>query len=297
MSIATNFPDRLRRVAALQAVEARLAGPEDTADLYCLRAALLDSLGRTEEARRAYLAGLTKAPDHAASLNGLGALLYRTGYRTAARTTYAHAVACHPDQPLGHINLANLLRENGDLAAAQRHYETALQTLPGCPEAHQGLGNIFSELGDPARARKHWQLGYQDRVFDSWPFRGTGTPVRVLLLTSILGGNLPARSLLDDDTFAVVSVAMEFYRPSLALPPHDVVLNAIGDADLCSSALKRAAALLRRTRAPVINNPPRYCKPVALGTLAALALLPASRRRVCTGSHAESWSAPAATRR
>jgi glutathione synthase/RimK-type ligase-like ATP-grasp enzyme len=39
------------------------------------------------------------------------------------------------------------------------------------------------------------------------------------------------------------------------LPPHDLVFNAIGDADLCASALGAAEAVLARTIAPVINRP------------------------------------------
>ncbi len=243
------------RLAALRDVEARLAIADNTADLLCQRAALLDSLGRTDEARHAYLAILTASPDHAATLNKFGALLYRTGYRGAARTVYAQAAACHPREPLGHVNLANLLYEDGDLTAACQHYEAALLADPGFPEAHQGLGNVFAARGDAARAESHRRLGFHNRVFDSWLYRGQRPPIRVLLLTSVADGNLPARSFLDDEVYAVAAAAMEFYTPALPLPPHDVVLNAIGDADLCRPALVAATELLDRTRAPVINHP------------------------------------------
>jgi len=39
------------------------------------------------------------------------------------------------------------------------------------------------------------------------------------------------------------------------LPPHDIVFNAIGDADLAGSALAAAQSLLALTSAPVINLP------------------------------------------
>lgn len=217
------------------------------------RAAMLDAAGHADAARQGYLAILFDAPDHAATLNALGSLLCRTGYRSAGRTAYAQAAACHPDQPAGHVNLAHLLREDGDLAAARHHYEVAIDCAPGCPEAHQGLGNIFADLGQTALAERHWQAGYRDRVFTPWPYRGQGAPVRVLLLTSVTGGNIPVRPLLDDRVFAVVSVAMEFYRPCMPLPPHDLVVNAIGDADFCRRALRAVARLLARATAPVIN--------------------------------------------
>jgi glutathione synthase/RimK-type ligase-like ATP-grasp enzyme len=39
------------------------------------------------------------------------------------------------------------------------------------------------------------------------------------------------------------------------LPPHQLVFNAIGDADLCQPALEAASRLIARTDAPVINDP------------------------------------------
>ncbi len=95
------------------------------------RACLLAEVGRTAEARDAYLDLLSREPSHRAALNNLGTLLYETGYRTAARTAYAEAVARHPGDPMSHVNLANALRERGDLAEAREHYETALRLQPG----------------------------------------------------------------------------------------------------------------------------------------------------------------------
>jgi hypothetical protein len=55
--------------------------------------------------------------------------------------------------------------------------------------------------------------------------------------------------------FAVTTVAMEYFATSMALPPHDLVFNAIGDADLCRPALLAASALLAITNAPAVNPP------------------------------------------
>jgi tetratricopeptide (TPR) repeat protein len=243
------------RRSQLAAVEEVLAEGEGSADLRCRRALLLDALGRTEEARQAYLAGLSLTPGHAATLNGLGALLNRTGFRAAARTVFAQAAACHPYLPLGHVNLANVLREDRELAGARRHYEAALLFSPGLPEAHQGLGQVLSDLGEHAAADRHWRIGYRDRVFTTWPYRGEGTPVRVLLLASVAGGNVPVRQFLDDRVFETIAVATEYATDEHALPPHDLVLNSIGDAELCGPALNAAEELLERTGARLINCP------------------------------------------
>jgi tetratricopeptide (TPR) repeat protein len=254
MSTSTRA-DRQSRLDALGEIETRLAAGQDTTELRCRRAALLDALGRTNDARQVYLEALAAAPDDAALLNGLGALLYRTGYRNAARTIYARVAHSHPGQPIGHVNLGNVLREAGDLDGARRHYEIALQIAPGVAEAHQGLGNVLAATGDAVAAERHWRLGYQDQVVNAWPYRGFGQPIHVLMLISVANGNIPARVFLDDRLFAVTTVAMEFYTDALVLPPHDLVLNAISDADLCGTALQAAVKLLDRTAAPVINHP------------------------------------------
>ncbi len=218
-------------------------------------AAALEAAGDTASARQAYLAILGETPDYLGALTHLGALLFRTGYRAAARTAFARAAARHPDQPDGHVKLAHLLREDGEPAAAGRHYRAALRLAPNLAEAHQGLGNVLFDLGDAPGAELHWNLGYRDRVFAEWPYRGTAPPVRVLLLGSVRGGNLPAFPLLDPTVFAVTTVAMEYFAISMPLPSHDIVFNAIGDADLCRPALLAAVALLACTNAPVVNGP------------------------------------------
>jgi len=254
--VLANIPaDMAQRRIALAAVETAVEAWDGNADLRCRHALLLDAVGRTEEARQAYLVSLRETPGHAATLNGLGALLNRTGYRAAARTVFAQVTACHPRQALGHVNLANVLREDRDLSGARRHYEVALLLAPGLPEAHQGLGQVLADIGDPMGAERHWQIGYRDRVFTTWPYRGEGAPIRVLLLASVVGGNVPLRALLDDRIFEVVAVATEFATAKITLPQHDVVLNAIGDADLCGRGLSRAAELAARTNAPIVNHP------------------------------------------
>src|SRR5271157_5899940 len=83
------------------------------------QAALLADMGRTAEARDAYLQVLAREPSHRLALNNLGTLLHSTGYRTAARTAYAEAVARHPEDPMSRVNLGNVLYEAGEFLAAR----------------------------------------------------------------------------------------------------------------------------------------------------------------------------------
>jgi hypothetical protein len=77
----------------------------------------------------------------------------------------------------------------------------------------------------------------------------------VLLLVSAVGGNTPTETFLDDRYFHTTVLAAEYYDPKLPLPPHDVVFNSIGDADLCREGLEAACSIVARTGRPVINRP------------------------------------------
>lgn len=248
--------ERRARLAAFEACPPR----EADADGRCSVATLLDQVGRTEAAKAAYLAIVADHPTHATTLNALGALLYRTGYRSAARTVFSQAVQCHKEDPAAQVNLANLLRQSGETAAARSGFEAALRVAPDFAQAHQGLGDLLAELGDIAGAQHHWRLGYRGHAVHAWTYRGRTPPVRVLMPISVANGNIAARVFLDDHLLAVTTVAMEFYDPAAPLPRHDLVLNAIGDADLCRGALVSACALVARTPAPVINAPERVLR-------------------------------------
>ena len=251
----TDWQPALARKEALCEVEARIKLDPESIALRFERACLLNEIGHADDAKQAYLDVLTRCPAHAGALNNLGTLLYLTGYRTAARSAYTEAIRLHPDQPMAHVNLGNLFLESGELAAARDHYEAALSIDAQYAEAHQGLGNLLAELGQEEAAAEHQRLGHWDRRPTELPYRGEAEPVSLLLLTSGRRGDVPIRHLLDDKIFRTFVVLPNVYHPDAPLPEHQVIFNAIGDADLCGQALDRAVTLMDRTFAPVINAP------------------------------------------
>ena len=252
---STKWTPRSLKETRLRELDAQMAAGSVPTALRFERACLLAEIGRTAEARDAYLDVLRREPAHRAALNNLGTLLYQSGYRTASRTAYFEAVARHPDDPMSLVNLANVLRESGDLATARQHYETALRLQPDHAEAHQGLASVLADSGDAQGAARHRRLAFGERPVVVLPYRGETLPVQLLLLAGASGGNIPIRHLLDDRIFQTSIVFVEFYNPSTVLPPHRLVFNAIGDADLEGPALAAARSLLARTAAPVINLP------------------------------------------
>jgi hypothetical protein len=242
--------ERLRQLDAL------LAGPATaTTDLAVERAALLGALDRRPEAQQAFVDILRQTPDDFTALNEFGGLLTGMGAIAAACRVYSEAIDRHPDNPVGHVNLANLLLRANEHGRARGHYETALRIDPDHRGAHQGLGAVLADMGDHAAARRHFKLGFAGCAVSTLPYRGAAPPVSVLQLVSSGGGNIPTASFLDDRTFLVTVVVADHADPQAELPPHHLVFNAIGDADLCRPALDAAVTLIRRSRAPVINHP------------------------------------------
>ena len=234
--------------------------PTDDVSARFAKACELMETGHDLEARQAFLDLLAIAPDHAGALNNLGTLLYRTGFTTAARTAYREAIARHPSDPVGHVNLGNLLLEVGDTSDAQIEFEAALRAAPDHAEAHRGMAYCLDEAGNEGGAQRHRDNAFTGRAITRLPWRGKGDPVSVLMLVAARGGNIPTRLLLDDRTFATTVAIADYCDPAAPLPPHDLLFNAIGDADLAGDALAAAGRLVEASRAPMINPPVRVAR-------------------------------------
>lgn len=211
--------------------------------------------GRLEEAKAAYLAALGKAPTHFAALNNFATLLYETGHRAAARIVYREMLRHHPLNKTAHLNFANLRYADGNLAAALLHYSAALKLDPDYIEAHRGIANVYGDLGEEESANYHRAIAYSKQTVFPLLFLGKPPGIRLLALFSTTGGNVPTKPLIDPRIFAVTAIAADYFDPLQPLPPHELVFNALGDADRCLPALQRAEFLLARTEAPVINHP------------------------------------------
>jgi hypothetical protein len=243
------------RLAQLDELLAPQPAGANTIGIEIERAVLLAALNRRAEAQQAFVDILRRAPTHFSALNEFGTLLTGIGAIDAACRVYSEAILHHPNNPMAYVNLANLLLRANKHLEARAHYETVLRIDPDYAEAHQGLGAVLSDLGDRAGARHHFQKGFRDHAISTLPYRGTRPPVALLQLVSSGGGNIPTAALLDDGVFLTTVVVADHLDPSVPLPPHQLIFNAIGDADLCEPALEAAVRLTARAKVPVINDP------------------------------------------
>ena len=248
------------RNARLQQIEARLTAeqelPKETeVSLRYARAMLLTQIGRTLEARSEHLKVIQLDPTHERNLNAFGLLVAVAGNRNAALIALAEAVRHHPRSVVSRVNYGAVLLEENDAALARQQFEAALLIDPASRQAHAGLYYALTRLGDSESAETHRRLGFEQKSVFPGLYRGTAQPVPVLLLVSSTGGNTPIEKLIDDSVFQAHVVVVDFFDLNSPLPPHRLVINGIGDADVSERALDAVESLLPQTSAPLLNAP------------------------------------------
>ena len=150
-----------------------------------------------------------------------------------------------PQSSLALTNLGYFYILRGEPALALEAYEAAVLANPANAEARRGLAVAKSQCG----------LAAQGDSIAIVPYRGDGEAVRVLVPITLGSGNVVTDRLFDEHVFEVTKLAVELHPLEAALPEHDVVFNAIGDADSSRDALAKARLLLARTNKWVLNTP------------------------------------------
>lgn len=173
--------------------------------------------------------------------------LYRLGRREDAFVLALEAAQRFPGSSLALTNLGYFYVLRGEPALARTAYESALRTNPGNSEARRGLAVAKTQCG----------IAAQGDSIAVVPYRGAGRPVRVLVPITLGSGNVVTERLFDERVFEVTKLAVELHPVDAPLPEHDVVFNAVGEADSSAAALETARLLLARTHRPVLNDPLR----------------------------------------
>jgi tetratricopeptide (TPR) repeat protein len=236
-------------------VDVLARGTQPAADEAFSAAWRLHDAGRNEEARRAYLTILARDRHHLSALTNLGTLELTRGRRGSARLLYARAVAAHPGEVVARLNYGRLLFEEEAYDLAEAQFAAVVASDENQVDGLAGLARIAEERGDLARARSLRERAYARRRIRFSRYTGSAEPWRVLVLETGDDGNVPLPLILDPARFLSASLVVEAYDPAVPLPRHDVVFNAVGDADRCAGALALAEAVLAQTSAPLINRP------------------------------------------
>ena len=244
----------------------------DYAEAYYNLGNAQQELGQLEGAVESYRNALKIKPDYAEAHYNLGNVLQElrrleeavTSYRRvleikpdfSAKQRHSGAVdKHHPDETIVHVNLGNVLLDMGELVAAEKHFDIALRHDPESALAHQGMACLFQRLGKEETSRYHRDLGFGKQPLSTVTYRGRGEPVSLLVMGSALEGNIPWRFLIDRERFQTTLMTVEYFDDTQPLPTHQLILNAIGDADIAQEGLEIASRLVEKSKAPILNRP------------------------------------------
>jgi hypothetical protein len=259
---------------ALVEADAVLADAPGLVEALLLRASALRALGQLAEAATVYRAALAAEPGRPAAHVNLGNVCAELGQLTAAEASLRRALALDPAHRAAHASLITVygMTNRDDLLLAA--CEAALAVDPDGFNAHQHLAALRARAGDHAAARRHREAAYRrHNLFVEPACRPAPT---ALVLLSAEDGNVPLRYLISRDRYRVIKWLVEYATPgqAAALPPYDIVFNAIGEPDL-GPAPHEAAELFRAgCAAPFLNRPDRVLRtsraglPDLLGDLA-----------------------------
>lgn len=135
-------------------------------------------------------------------------------------------------------------------------FEIAVEINPSRRAAFLGLARVYETLKRHDLADQTWRRGFGLGAVDPFPNKAPEEPpIRILVLGSVLAGNINYPVFMDDPHFRLTVLYAESCMPGLVLPPHDIVFSVVGDPDLCGRALERAQWIAQTVTAPLLNHP------------------------------------------
>ena len=145
--LARDFVERRAQVRLVAAERAAQAVPRDAVAQDVLGTRYL-SVGRPDDAVRAFTLALRLKPGYPEASNNLGAALVTLGRAREAVPYLRAAERARPTDYRVQFNLGNALRDSGQAAAASRAFERALAINPESAEVWNNLAALDGARGD-----------------------------------------------------------------------------------------------------------------------------------------------------
>jgi tetratricopeptide (TPR) repeat protein len=157
--------------------------------------------------------------------------------------------------------IGRVYSRHGQWPAACHWYERALLIDPLLWAAHIGMAWALRKLDRAAGPGHHAGRAYRRLPAFGHAKAGRGRRT-VLVLCSTESGNVPFRHLLPRARNRLIRWILDYglAGPAHAVPPHDVIFNAIGDADLARRSADSIARFMATMRRPVINAASRVAR-------------------------------------
>jgi tetratricopeptide (TPR) repeat protein/ferredoxin len=152
--------DTEQSIQSLGQAAAHQKGENKALSLY-YRGAILNRIGRHEEARASLDEALAERDDMILARQEKGESLWQLGQREEAVSAWAGAVQRNPRLALANNELAGAARLSGKLEEATAYEERADESTPNDPLFHWVLGRRLQDLGMTELAEKHFQRAEQ----------------------------------------------------------------------------------------------------------------------------------------
>ncbi|MBV8748391.1 MAG: hypothetical protein JO103_01625 [Candidatus Eremiobacteraeota bacterium] len=285
-------------------------------DAFNLFGRLCHTAGDAANAIAAQRYVLVLAPEHPHAAGDLQTALGAVRAADDARAVFAAAVAiapeidCHHREPLAlrpfaridevealllravdddpssapaRAALGNVRARRGRAAEALDAYRIAAMLDWERADVHLALAMLFDLAHDEANGARHRHEALaRQRLYPAC----AGEAARSVLVLAAPGGptaNAPLDYCVDPARVALHVYYLARDEPPPALPAHDLVFNAIEQAESSADAIARAARFAAAQRKPVLNDPARLAGlrrsalPTTLRDVAGISVPPARR--------------------
>jgi tetratricopeptide (TPR) repeat protein len=238
---------------AVTLFERAVAAQPDYVNAFVNLSSALQVRGEYEGAIASCGRALALAPDDPDIPFRLGCILEAQGKFADAVTWYEKAVAMKPDFGLALCRLGTIHTVSNRRGPAAEYFQQALSFDPGLMFANINMAGLLEAAGRLASAKM-----YRDRVPrpQDLIIETASQPRRTVLILGNSGkGNVPLDALLPSQTTTCILWYVEYATDDQEeqLPPYDVAINAIGDADVMEDAFARVSRF--HDRWPVLNPP------------------------------------------
>lgn len=243
--------------------------------------------GRIAEAEALYRLILTQDPNQVIAMNNLGLITQPQ----EAEKLFLSAVALRPDYVDAIMNLGHLYKAQFKFAEAADRFIHAIGLDRRNVNAYAALGDIFSGAGEYAQGATYLRAAvalapddqlliqrlvvalqgsgrlkeaemYRQRIHRPLPLKVTQAEQhrRTVLVLVRVGGELTPHDLIireDRNSKIILWLDCSNNAQIDALPPYDVVFNAIGTLEQFELDHSLMDRLICRCRRPILNSPER----------------------------------------
>ncbi|QUD90013.1 tetratricopeptide repeat protein [Phenylobacterium montanum] len=164
-------------------------------------------------------------------------------------------LARRPDHAVAHQSLGQAYLSVAMHDAADYYSRRAVELDPGLAIARQTLASVAEARGDLAGAREHLEHAYRRQSLYPQPARDPELTLLVLVTSG--AGNIPLTHLLPRGRYSTFVWYVEFARADEVPPAVDLVLNAMGDADVVPPIPEIVRRFLDACGALLLNPPDR----------------------------------------